>query len=75
MQQSDEELQVAVRTLAAQVEDLTAMVRRLAEETGVGAGGAEAAPSATSHNINGSAIGNGAGVPGVTAAGVKELVR
>lgn len=82
-QQDNDELQVAVRTLAAQVEDLTAMVKMLAEEQPGGAavvvGGADSSslPPAT-QNLNGAAVGSGAAVPVVKAAkggGSGELVR
>lgn len=55
---SDEELQVAVSRLAAQVEDLTAMVAQLAAEPAGGAGGAK--------GINGAVVDTGAGVPVVS---------
>ena len=58
MGSSDEELQVAVSKLAAQVEDLTAMVAQLAGEPAGGAGGAK--------GINGAVVDAGAAVPVVS---------
>lgn len=55
---SDEELQVAVSKLAAQVEDLTAMVAQLAAEPAGGAGSAK--------GINGAVVDAGAAVPVVS---------
>lgn len=55
---SDEELQVAVSKLAAQVEDLTAMVAQLAAEPVGGAGG--------ENGINGAVVDAGAAVPVVS---------
>lgn len=85
-QQDNDELQVAVRTLAAQVEDLTAMVRQLAVDqpggvvaTATVVAGAEISPLLpATQNLNGAAVGNGAAVPVVKAAkggGSGELVR
>lgn len=55
---SNEELQVAVSKLAAQVEDLTAMVAQLAAEPAGGAGSAM--------GINGAVVDAGAAVPVVS---------
>lgn len=77
---TDDELQLAVRSLAAQVEDLTAVVRQLTGEQ-PSSSGAVATTSAT-QNINGAAVGKGGpAVPGVPAGkaaskgGSGELVR
>lgn len=55
MQQGSEEdiLQTAVKTLAEQVEDLTAMVKQLADDT----------VSGSSQVINGAAVENNAAIP------------
>lgn len=73
----EDELQLAVKTLAAQVQDLTAMVKQLADDTTVATGGA-------SKLINGAAVENNAAVPIAPttvpegkgkSAGPTELVR
>lgn len=67
---SEQELQVAVRRLAEQVEDLSAMVAQLAAEP---AGGAD-----TARAINGGVVDGGAAVPVVPTKAAKEskpLVR
>lgn len=53
---SDDELQLAVRQLAAQVEDLKAIVLQLAESGGVGVGSADAGASSQARNINGATV-------------------
>lgn len=75
---NDDELQVAVRTLAAQVEDLTALVRQLvAEPAGTGVGNVAAASA--SQNINGADVGGGVAVPVVptkaSKGGSAQLVK
>ena len=60
---SDDELQLAVRQLAAQVEDLKAIVLQLAESGGVGAGSADAVVSSQARNINGATVDSSAAVP------------
>lgn len=71
------ELQLAVKTLAAQVQDLTTMVKQLADDTTTATGGA-------SQIINGAAVENNAAVPVAPStapagkgmkAGPTELVR
>lgn len=65
----DDELQLAVQNLAAQVEDLTAMVKQLADETMATAGKA----GAPSQSINGAAVENHAAVP--VAASAPSMVK
>lgn len=69
----DDDLQVAVRNLAAQVEDLTAIVRQLATESPPA--GVDGADSSSTQNINGAAVGNGATVPLVSAKAAKDEPR
>ena len=68
---SDDELQLAVRQLAAQVEDLRAIVLQLAESGGVGVGSADAATSPQVHNINGATVDTSAAVPVPAAKAAK----
>ena len=72
MQGNDDELQTAVRTLASQVEDLTAIVKQLVTDTGTGGGGS----LSSSHNINGAEMVNSSAVStAVATKEPKELVR
>lgn len=68
---TDDELQLAVRQLAAQVEDLKAIVLQLAESGGVGAGSAAAGASSQAQNINGATVDSSAAVPAPPAKAAK----
>lgn len=67
----DEELQLAVRQLAAQVEDLRAIVMQLAEPAGVQTGSVGAATSSQGQNINGAAVDSSAAIPVLPAKPAK----
>lgn len=70
---SDEELQLAVRQLAAQVEDLRAIVLQLAEPGGVGAGSLDAgAATSQAQTINGATVDSSAAVPVPPAKAAKD---
>lgn len=71
MQASDEDLQTAVKTLASQVEDLTAMVKQLVTEPAPGGG----EQISTSQHINGAEVVKRTAASGVTTKAPKELVR
>lgn len=71
MQASDDDLQTAVKTLASQVEDLTAMVKQLVTEPVPGGG----EQHSTSQHINGAEVVKTTAASGVTTKAPKELVR